>query len=239
MASIPPDAATWPSLVQGTLIRRYKRFLVDVKLENGETAVAHCPNSGSMMGLIEEGNPVYLSRPEKPGRKTAYTLEIIQLPSTLVGVNTQLPNRLIKRAIQHGRIPELAGYQSLQAEKRYGTNSRIDILLADNEKPPCFVEVKNCTLVEDGTALFPDAVTTRGLKHLKELQAEVDRGNRAVMFYLVQRMDAEVFSPADAIDPVYGRELRNAVKNGVEILAWDVTINPAYVRLRRPLPVRL
>jgi len=239
MASIPPDALPWPPLIRGTLIRRYKRFLVDVRLEDNGLIVAHCSNSGSMKGLVDKGNPVFLSQPKKPGRKTNYTLEIIQLPSTLVGVNTQLPNHLVARAIRHGRVPELRGYGNLQQERDYGLGSRIDILLTDEKKFSCFIEVKNCTLVEDGTALFPDAVTTRGLKHLKELQKETAKGNRAVMFYLVQRMDAEIFSPADVIDPVYGRELRNAVKNGVEILAWDVTIDPTYVRLRRPIPVKL
>jgi len=239
ITSIPSDALPWPPLIRGTLIHRYKRFLVDVIMENGETVVAHCPNSGSMKGLIDKGNTVFLSNTEKVGRKTAYTLEMIQLPSTLVGVNTQLPNHLIRRAIQHNRIPELTGYDHLRSERRYGQNSRIDILLTDDKKPPCFIEIKNCTLVENKLAFFPDAVTTRGLKHLKELQEETAKGSRAVMFYLIQRMDAETFSPADAIDPAYGRELRNAVKNGVEILAWDVTLNPLYNQLRRPLPIKL
>jgi len=180
----PPDAIPWPPLAKGKLIRRYKRFLVDVKLENGKTVTAHCPNSGSMKGLISEGNPVFLSHADGHGRKTAYTLEMIQLPSSLVGVNTQRPNHLVTRAISHGRIPGLTGYGRLQTEIRYGKNSRIDILLTDEGKPPCFIEVKNCTLVEEGIACFPDAVTSRGLKHLKELQKEVQQGHRSVIHVL-------------------------------------------------------
>ncbi len=192
-----------------------------------------------MMGLIEKDVPVFLSRAEKPGRKTAYTLEMIRLPGTLVGVNTQRPNHLIARAIRYGRIPELRGYRNLTMEQRYGQNSRIDILLSDGEKPPCFIEVKNCTLVEEGIARFPDAVTSRGLKHLIELQTEAQKGHRAVMFYLVHRMDARAFAPADAIDPKYGKELRRAVTNGVEVMAWDVVITPKVVCLGRPLPIQL
>ncbi len=236
---IPPDALPWPPLVRGRLIRRYKRFLVDVTLGPGETVTAHCPNSGSMKGLINPGAPVYLSHHENPKRKTSYTLEMIQLPSTLVGVNTLRPNALVARAIEAGKIPELSRYGHLERERRYGENSRIDICLRDASHSPCFIEVKNCTLVEDGIAYFPDAVTARGLKHLKDLQAEVRKGHRAVIFTLIHRMDAHAFQPADAIDPAYGRELRRAAKNGVEIMAWDVEINPRYVRLRRPLPCRL
>jgi len=233
---VPPDAFQWPPLTQGILIRRYKRFLVDVLLDNGDTVVAHCPNSGSMRGLIIKGIPVFLSRPMKPGRKTAFTLEMIQLPQTLVGVHTQRPNDLVKRAILHNRIPELHGYVHLEMEKRYGANSRIDILLHNGHRSLCFVEIKNCTLVENGVAYFPDAVTQRGKKHLMELQNQVRLGNRAVMFYLVHRMDAHAFRPADTIDPLYGQTLRQAIHHGVEILVWDVDINDRFVRLRRPLP---
>ena len=238
-SAVPPDALAWPTLTRGKLIRRYKRFLVDAELETGQTITAHCPNSGSMKGLIEEGTPVFLSRSDKTGRKTAYTLEMIQLPATLVGVNTQRPNPLVARAIRFGRIPELAGYETLETEKRYGRNSRIDILLTSGDSPPCFIEVKNCTLVEEGIARFPDAVTSRGLKHLVELQSEIQKGHRAVMFYLVNRMDARGFSPADEIDPAYGKELRKAVKMGVEVMAWDVSIDPEKVSLRHPLPCLL
>ncbi len=192
-----------------------------------------------MKGLIHEGNTVYLSLSGKTGRKTAFTLEMIQLPFTFVGVNTLRANLIVKRAIEQGRIPELTDYDHLQTEKRYGTNSRIDILLTDRRKTPCFIEVKNCTLVEEKIARFPDAVTSRGLKHLVDLQSEVKKGHRAIMFYLVNRMDAEAFRPADDIDPVYGKELRKAIKRGVEIFAWDVSIDTAGISVRRSLPCLL
>lgn len=160
------------------------------------------------------------------------------MPASLVGINTMVPNRLVKTSILSGKIPELLGYTEIQSEVRYGKSSRVDLVLKrDGES--CFLEVKNCTLVENGIAFFPDAVTSRGLKHLVELQAQMKEGHRAVMFYLVQRMDAKAFSPADHIDPAYGEELRKAVKAGLEILAYDVTIDLKAISLRAPLPVRL
>jgi sugar fermentation stimulation protein A len=229
----------WPALVKGTLLRRYKRFIADVRLQNGHVAAAHCPNSGSMETCSEPGRPVYLSRHhDNPKRRLKYTWEIIDMPSCLVGVNTLVPNRLVKMAAGEGVIPELTGYETIRSEVKYGAHSRIDLLLERNGTQ-CFVEIKNCTLVTAGTAYFPDAVTARGLKHLVELQEQVRRGNRAVMFYLVQRMDAKTFRPADHIDPDYGRELRKAVKKGVEILVYDVTIDLNGISLNRRLPHRI
>jgi sugar fermentation stimulation protein A len=226
----------WPPLLKGTLMRRYKRFIADVRLRNGHVVAAHCPNSGSMEACSEPGRPVYLSRHhDNPKRRLKYTWEIIDMPSSLVGVNTLVPNRLVKLAIREGMVPELAGYDTIRSEVKYGTNSRIDILLERNGSR-CLVEIKNCTLVSDGTACFPDAVTARGLKHLVELQEQVRRGHRAVMFYLVQRMDAIAFRPADHIDPAYGRELRKALQNRVEILVYDVMLNLKGIRLNQPLP---
>ena len=225
----------WPPLVKGTLLRRYKRFIADVRLQNGHVAVAHCPNSGSMEACSEPGRPVYLSRHhDNPKRRLKYTWEIIDMPRSLVGVNTLVPNRLVKMAVREDVVPELTGYETIRSEVKYGVHSRVDLLLERNGNH-CFVEVKNCTLVTAGTAYFPDAVTARGLKHLVELQEQVRRGHRAVMFYLVQRMDAETFRPADHIDPDYGRELRKAVKNGVEILVYDVKIDLEGIRLNRQL----
>jgi sugar fermentation stimulation protein A len=160
------------------------------------------------------------------------------MPTSLVGVNTIVPNRLSKATIVAGKIPELTGYDEVRSEVSYGENSRIDLLL-ENAGGKCFVEVKNCTLVSDGIACFPDAVTTRGLKHLVELQAQVGQGHRAVMFYLVQRMDANLFRPADHIDPEYGKELRGAIKNGVGMLVYDVFINFEFIRINRKLPYKL
>ncbi|MFO7737667.1 MAG: DNA/RNA nuclease SfsA [Desulfatiglandaceae bacterium] len=228
----------WPRLIRGTLLRRYKRFLADVKLGNGHVVTAHCPNSGSMLACCEPGRPVYLSHHKNPKRKLKYTWELIDMPLSLVGVNTIVPNRLAKATIAAGNIPQLSGYDSIRSEVTYGENSRIDLLL-ENAAERCFVEVKNCTLVTDGVACFPDAVTSRGLKHLVELQAQVEQGHRAVMFYLVQRMDAGIFQPADHIDTGYGKELRRAIHNGVEILVYDVSINLQGIRINRELPHKL
>jgi len=218
------------------LIRRYKRFLADVRLENGTTVTAHCPNSGSMLGCLLPGRPVYLSRSENPRRKLAYTWELIAMPDSLVGVNTQLPNRLAAHAIAAGDVAELRGYATVSREVRVGKNSRIDILLEAPRRRSCYVEVKNCTLVERGVARFPDAVTLRGRKHLMELRKLVADGCRCIMFFLVQRMDARRFAPADAIDPQYGASLRQAMRSGVEILVYDVRIDLAAIRLNAKLP---
>jgi sugar fermentation stimulation protein A len=230
-----PGFLPWPSLLKGTLIRRYKRFMADVRLRNGHIVTAHCPNSGSMKACSEPGRPVYLSRHNSPKRKLKYTWEMIEMPASLVGVNTLVPNRLAKASIEAGAVPELSRYDSIRTEVKYGQNSRIDLLLESGGEK-CFVEVKNCTLVSDDIAYFPDAVTSRGLKHLVELQKQVQKGHRAVMFYMVQRMDAELFRPADHIDAAYGRELRKAVQNGVEILVFDVAVDLEGIALNRPLP---
>jgi len=164
---------------------------------------------------------------------------MIQMPSSLVGVNTLVPNRLVKAAIKGGEIPTLAAYSNVMSEIRYGKNSRIDLLLEDSLGNLCFVEIKNCTLVEDGAACFPDAVTARGLKHLNELREQVRLGHRSVNFYLVQRTDADFFRPADHIDPAYGQGLRSAVRAGVEIIAYDVYLDLEGIRLNRELPYEL
>ena len=229
----------WPPMVEGTLIRRYKRFLADVKLKNNHVVTAHCPNSGSMLACIEPGRPVYLSRHNNPARKLKYTWEMIDMPTSLVGVNTLVPNRLVKKAVEAGRVRPLKGYDAVKPEVRVGQRSRLDLLLTAEGRRPCYVEIKNCTLVTDGAACFPDAVTTRGKKHLDELQALVGEKNRCVMFFLIQRMDAALFHPADHIDPEYGKALRKAVKNGVEILAYDASIDLEGIVLNRPVACRL
>ncbi len=229
----------WPDLIQGTLIRRYKRFLADVRLKNNRIVTAHCPNSGAMTECATPGQPVYLSSHDNPKRKLKYTWEIIEMPTSLVGVNTLVPNRLIKKSIEQDAIQELKGYDVIKAEIKAGQGSRLDLLLTKEGKAPCFVEIKNCTLVTDGIACFPDAVTSRGLKHLVELQRLVREGNRCVMFYLVQRMDANVFRPADKIDPAYGNELRRAKKNRVEIIVYDVSLDLEQIVIGNKLPYRL
>jgi sugar fermentation stimulation protein A len=226
----------WPRLIKGTLITRYKRFLADVKLRNGHVVTAHCPNSGSMMGCSELGRPVYISRSKNPKRRLHYTWELIEMPSSLVGVNTLVPNKLVKQALIEGNIAALAGYERVRSEVKCSPHSRLDLALENSDGSRCFIEVKNCTLVEDGIAYFPDAVTIRGFKHLVELQEQVRLGNRGVIFFLIQRMDASTFRPADCIDPAYGRELRKAASNGVEAIAYDVHISLERIMLNRRIP---
>ena len=211
----------WPSLIPGKLIRRYKRFLADVELKDGTITTAHCPNTGSMSGCSQPGRPVYLSTHNNPRRKLKYTWELIKMPTSLVGVNTLVPNRLVVESIKAGVVPELAGYERVDSEVKINDHTRLDFVLTNNGRKNCYGEIKNCTMVNDGVAAFPDAVTARGLKHINELEALVESGHRCVMFYFIQRMDASVFSPADHIDPEYGKGLRRAVRSGVEILAYD------------------
>jgi sugar fermentation stimulation protein A len=225
-------------LYPGALIRRYKRFLADVRLESGEVVTAHCPNSGSMKGCAIPGSRVLLSLSGNPNRKLKYTWELVQVNGLWVGINTGLPNRLTAEAIRQGKITELAGYDEIRPEIRYGKNSRIDLLLS-GPAGLCYVEVKNVTLVEGDRALFPDAETLRGQKHLKELMREVRDGNRGVIFFVVQRADAHSMAPADAIDPEYGRLLRLAAENGVEVMAWQAHVEPGEIFLARPLEVCL
>lgn len=226
---------SWPPLTTGTLVKRYKRFLADVRLANNRVVTAHCPNSGSMLACSDPGRTVYLSRHDDPGRKLKYTWEIIEMPTSLVGVNTQVPNRLVKRAIEDQVVKPLAGYEAVTPEVKVGDRSRLDLLLTGKGRPPCYVEIKNCTLVINGAACFPDAVTTRGKKHLDELSALIAGGNRCVMFFLIQRTDAIFFRPADHIDPEYGKALRKAVKSGVELLVYDVFIDLESIILNRPV----
>jgi sugar fermentation stimulation protein A len=229
----------WPELIPGKLLKRYKRFLADVGLENGTTITAHCPNSGSMQACSEPGRPVFVSFHDNPKRKLKYTWELIQMPGSLVGVNTQVPNRLVYHSILNGMVKELRGYDTVKREVKVGQHSRLDLMLSGPGRRSCFVEVKNCTLVDDGVALFPDAVTTRGRKHLLELQTLVAEGCRCAMFYLIQRMDARVFKPADHIDPAYGQALRETVRKGVEVLAYDVHIDRQQIVLNSKVPYDL
>lgn len=227
-----------PPLVAGTLVKRYKRFLADVALDDGDIITVHCPNSGSMKGCAAPGSRVYLSRSTNSGRKYPYGWELVQADGFWAGINTGLPNRLTREAIEDGIVAELQGYTAIRPEVPYGEHSRIDLLL---EKPGerCFVEVKNVTLVENGRALFPDAVTTRGQKHLQELMRVVREGDRGVIFFTVQRGDGNSVSPADLIDPEYGRLLRLALANGVEALAYRALVTPEEIRLTERLPVIL
>ncbi len=220
-------------------MRRYKRFLADVILDDGRPVTAHCPNSGSMKGCSEPGRPVYLSLHKKPGRKLPYTWELIDMGVSLVGVNTLVPNRLVKKAAQDGAIETLSGYSCVRSEVKVFEHSRIDLLFTAPNRRDCFVEVKNCTLVERGLALFPDAVTARGKKHLEDLTALVSQGHRALIFLLVQRMDASAFAPADSIDPNWGKALRRAASAGVQIVVFDTAISTEGICINKSLPVHL
>ena len=228
----------WPKIIAGTIISRHKRFLFEVRLRNHHTVTAHCPNTGSMTGCYEPGCTAYLSRSSNPARRLPYTIEMTRMGTALVGVNTMIPNRLVREAIAAGRIEKLSGYPTLRSEVGYGTRSRIDLLLESGEEK-CFVEIKNCTLVADQVAYFPDAVSDRALKHLHELTMQVNAGGRCVMFYLIQRMDARLFRPADHIDPAYGKALRSAFRSGVEIMAYDVTLDLETIELNKPIPFAL
>lgn len=227
-----------PRLIPGILVRRYKRFLADIELEDASTVTVHCPNSGSMKGCADPGSPVLLSISSNPGRKYPFTWEMVFVNGFWVGINTARPNHLVHEAISNRSIPELHGYTSIRPEVPYGEHSRIDLLL---EGPPgrCFVEVKNVTLADNDRALFPDAVTVRGQKHLNELMRVVQAGDRGIIFFTVQRGDCLSVSPADCIDPEYGRLLRLAVWSGVEAIAYRALVTPLEITLTNRLPVVL
>ena len=230
-------------LIAGRLIKRYKRFMADVALKDGTVVTAHCANSGSMLGLVEAGARVWLSPARIPDRKLKYTWELIRVGNTLVGVNTSLANKLVREAIEAGRVPELSGYGEIMGEVKYGKNSRIDFLLEGGGGPPCYVEIKSVTMKRDlspaAAVEFPDAVTTRGTKHLRELSAMARQGRRAVMFYLVQRQDGPAFTIAGDIDPDYAAALKVAMKAGVEVLCYACRLSEKGITLERPLETRL
>jgi sugar fermentation stimulation protein A len=230
---------TWPGLLSGTLIRRYKRFLADIELMSGDVITAHCPNSGRMLQCSEQGRRVLLSRSSNPSRKLAYTWETIEMETSPVVVNTLTANRLAKAAVMGGLIRELEGYPEIQTEVPIGNRSRIDLLLKANEGRPCLIEVKSCTYVERGIAMFPDAVSDRGRRHLIELQAALGRGMRSVLLMIIQRMDAHLFRPADHIDPKWGSELRKAHAAGVEVLVYSTRINSEGISLAGKIPFDL
>ncbi len=230
------------SLLHGTLIKRYKRFLCDVTLDNGATVTASCPNTGSMMGLKEPGLGVWLSTSDNPKRKYPHTWEMVEVDlghgPSLVGINTGHPNKLVAEAIENGTIVELQGYSQLKREQKYGKNSRIDILLSDESERKCYVEVKNVHLMrEHGLAEFPDSVTERGTKHLGELADMVREGHRAMMMYLIQRGDAETFAFARDVDPVYGKAFDLASDVGVEALAYVCSMSPEGIEVMHNIPL--
>ncbi len=225
--------------LSGKLVKRYQRFLADVILEDGTQVTAHTPNTGSLKGCCTPGSKVWLRDTQNQSRKYPYSWELVEaVPGVWVGINTGLSNHLVREAIEKGVTLPLQGYAQVSTEVRYGMEkSRIDLLLEKESRPPCYVEVKNVTLVEDKIALFPDAVTTRGAKHLRELMEVVRQGGRGVLVFCVQRADAMEVRPADAIDPEYGRTLRQALRAGVEAYAYQANPTPEEICLDRPLPV--
>lgn len=225
------------SLQPATLLRRYKRFLADVQLPDSSQTTVHCPNSGSMLGCDAPGLPVMLSRAANPKRKYPCTLEMVKVGTTWVGVNTSLTNRLVREALENGLFPELGAIHTIRPEVKTGA-SRLDFRL-ETEYGTTWVEVKNCSLAVGATALFPDAVTERGSRHLRELLALRQSGQRAATIFCVQREDAECFSPAAAIDPRYAATLAEVVGQGVLALAGRTTISPTAITLDRRLPVAL
>jgi len=224
-------------LIHGHLIRRYKRFLADVTLDDGREITAHCTNSGTMKSCLEDGAEVWLTPVDDPKRRTKFTWEMIRINGDWVGINTSNPNTLAFEWVSQGKIPDLVGLTALKREVKW-EDSRFD-LYGEGPEGGCFIEVKNVTLKEGDRALFPDAVTERGRKHLNTLIRVKQSGLRAVMLYVVQRLDVHIFSPARDIDPAYGEALDKAVRHGVEILVVQARVTPEGIHFHKELPVEL
>jgi sugar fermentation stimulation protein A len=227
------------ALQKGRLVKRYKRFLADVVLESGEAVTAACPNTGAMYGLTDAGMAVYLSRSDSATRKYPHTWELAERPDVgLVGINTARPNFIVEEAIRAGAIPILSGYGSLRREVKYGANSRIDLLLGEETKPLCYVEVKNVTLLrQPELAEFPDCVTERGMKHLLEMSEMVRRGHRAVMVYLIQCQTPARFTLAHDLDPGYAKAYVRARAAGVEAVALTCSMSTEAVSFKTEIPI--
>lgn len=230
-----------PPLFPATLLKRYKRFLADVRLADGTELTVHTPNTGSMLGCADAGMRIWLRDTQNPKRKYRYSWEMSETATGVkIGVNTALSNPLLEEAIESGVVTELQGYTQILTEVPYGhENSRIDLLLK-NDTQDCYVEIKNVTATDaQGLAIFPDAVTTRGTKHLRELKAMVEAGQRAVIFFSIQRADVTAFRPASEIDPLYAATLTEVLAAGVEALAYQAVVSPAKICLQKRLPVEL
>ena len=211
-------------LLQGILIKRYKRFFIDIKYKN-KTITAHCPNSGSMMGLLNEGNIVWFSQSNDPKRKLKYTLQVICSNNNLVGVNTQLTNKIVFEALENKKIESLKKYNNIKSEVKFSDNTRFDFLISKGNKK-CFLEVKNVTLVrKKSVAEFPDAITSRGAKHLIELVNAKNKGYESCILYLIQRNDCRSFKIASDIDKKYKEVFNEALKNGIKVLCYDCKLS--------------
>ncbi|GAA0837957.1 MAG: DNA/RNA nuclease SfsA [Marinomonas sp.] len=229
------------ALLEGRLIKRYKRFLSDIELSTGEVIVAHCPNTGSMKRCQQDNARVWVSESNNPKRKLAYTWELVEVDEQhLACINTGYPNKLVGEAIANGVVSELVGYSEQKAEVKYGEKSRIDWLLTGADGRKCYVEVKNVTLLEeDGLGYFPDAVTERGRKHLYELANMVEEGHRAVMFFCVSHTGIDSVTPATHIDPKYAQAFVEVIERGVEVLAYQVSIDPQGMLVTHSVPVKM
>ena len=225
-------------LVRGRLVRRYKRFFADVILDDGTALTAHCPNPGAMLGVNMPGLTVWLSKSDDPKRKLAHTLELVETAEgALTGVNTMHPNRIVAEALQAGAIPELEGYEVIRREVAYGEASRVDFLLTSPDRPACWLEIKNCHLSRGGgLAEFPDCVAARSSKHLRELAAMAKVGDRAVVLFVVQRMDCDRFAACAELDPVFARTLAEVASEGVEVLVYACAVDERAVALRGRIP---
>ncbi|MCX2983092.1 DNA/RNA nuclease SfsA [Halieaceae bacterium IMCC14734] len=226
-----------PTLQPATLVRRYKRFLADVVLDDGSELTVHCPNTGAMTGCAEPGWRVWLSRSDSKTRKYPHTWELVETDNGIACVHSARANKVVAEAIADARVPALAGYEKLQTEVKYGAGSRADLWLSSGDRH-CVVEVKSVTLCRDaGAGVFPDAVSTRATKHLQELQAVVESGQRAVIFYCVFHEGIKTVSAATDIDPVYAATLQAAMTAGVEAMAWSCRVSAQGISLHEPLPV--
>lgn len=220
----------------GRLIQRYKRFLADVRLSDGTVMTVHCPNSGSMKGCSTPDSEVIISQSQNPGRKYAWTLEMIKEKDCWIGVNTSLTNKLVEEALINGVIDEFGKLDKIQREVKVSDKSRLDFLV-QGEKRQTYIEVKNCSLAENDIALFPDAVTKRGTKHLLELDRLLSDEVGAAVLFCIQRSDAESFMPAESIDPEYAETLYKVHENGVKVLAYQAEVSPDSVIITRKIPV--
>ncbi|CAN5490292.1 DNA/RNA nuclease SfsA [soil metagenome] len=226
-------------MARGVIVQRYKRFFIDLVLDDGREITAHVPNPGAMLGLKDPGLAAWVSWSGDPKRKLAWTLQLVEADGGLVGVNTMNPNRLVAEALAADAIPELSGYAVIRPEVKYSQASRVDFLLTHPERPPCWLEVKNCHYRRDGTlGEFPDCVAARSAKHLKDLAAEVAKGARAVQLFVIQRTDCDGFAACADLDPVYARGLVDAAEAGVEVLCYRCDISPDEIRISRRIPWR-
>lgn len=225
-------------LIRGTLIRRYKRFLADIEFDDGKVLTAHCPNTGSMLSCSTPGSEVALSVSDNPKRKYPHTLEMVKDNDIWVGVNTSKTNRLVEEAIAAGKVAEFENVGKIAREVKTSDHTRLDLRVTSGSEET-FIEVKNCSLAIDNVAMFPDAVTARGTKHLLELQRIYKEGAKSCIFFLVQRMDADCFAPASHIDPLYAETLATVAKTGVLVLAYQADVTPERIKIIRPLPIEL